>query len=482
VSLIVSAFAQTPDIRAALTPELSGRADTEIVWLRASEHNRLGGSCLAQVFGQLGDETPDVAAETLRTLFLGIQALHRSGGVLAYHDVSDGGLIVTAFEMALCSQQGLTLHLDTLEQAFAEEAGVLVEVTQAGLAQARSLGLQVLQVVARNADKHLRVQTGNTLVIDESLQVLHATWSRLAFEIQRHRDNPFTAEAEYDAVFELGRGLYAETTFDPSEDVAAPFLHLSKPKVAILREQGVNSQIEMAAAFSKAGFTAVDVHMSDLLAGRQQLQQFVGLAACGGFSYGDVLGAGSGWAKTILFNENLRQQFQTFFERSDSFALGVCNGCQMLAQLSSIIPGAEHWPRFTRNASEQYEARLVMVEVQDTPSIFLQGMSGSRIPIVTSHGEGFAEFRDEEQFNAAEKLVSMRFIDGTGQATEQFPLNPNGSPLGITGLTTADGRFNIMMPHPERVHRTVQMSWHPKDWGEDSPWMRVFRNARQWVA
>ena len=278
-------------------------------------------------------------------------------------------------------------------------------------------------------------------------------------------------------------GLAPVLTFDPAEDVAAPFIARgARPAIAILREQGVNGQVEMAAAFDRAGFAAFDVHMSDIISGRRRLSEFSGFAACGGFSYGDVLGAGEGWAKSILFNARARDEFAAFFARADTFALGVCNGCQMMSNLHELIPGAGHWPHFVRNRSEQFEARFVLLEVMRSPSLFFRGMEGSRIPVATAHGEGFAEFRDEAQRHAAQALIALRFVDNAGRATERYPYDANGSPGGITGLTTADGRFTILMPHPERAFRTVQMSWHPAAWGEDSPWMRMFRNARAWLA
>jgi phosphoribosylformylglycinamidine synthase len=299
--------------------------------------------------------------------------------------------------------------------------------------------------------------------------------------MQRLRDNPDCADEERAIRRDFAEpGLVPKLAFDPAQDVAAPYLNLGvKPRVAILREQGVNSQYEMAAAFTKAGFTAVDVHMSDLVAGRASLDQFKGFAACGGFSYGDVLGAGRGWATSILERPALREQFAAFFARSDSFSLGVCNGCQMLAQLKGLIPGAEAWPRFLRNRSEQFEARLSLVEVLESPSLFFQGMAGARLPIVVSHGEGRASFDGPEHQGLAQ--VALRFIDGQGRVAGQYPANPNGSPGGVTGLTSMDGRSTLLMPHPERVHRTVQMSWHPADWGDASPWMQLFHNARAWV-
>jgi len=312
---------------------------------------------------------------------------------------------------------------------------------------------------------------------------LQRAWSATTYRMQRLRDHPQCAQEEYDRILDAADpGLHARLSFDPADDIAAPFIATgARPHVAVLREQGVNGQIEMAAAFQRAGFEAYDVHMSDIIAGRVTLSQFHGLAACGGFSYGDVLGAGEGWAKSILFNPRAREEFEQFFNRSETFGLGVCNGCQMMSNLRALIPGASDWPHFVRNRSEQFEARFVMVEVPDSPSLFFAGMAGSRMPIATAHGEGYAEFRDTTHLNAARELVALRYVDNRGAPTTVYPLNPNGSPEGITGLTTPDGRFTIVMPHPERVFRSVQQSWHPAAWGEDGPWLRMFRNARRWL-
>ncbi|HEU5282443.1 MAG TPA: phosphoribosylformylglycinamidine synthase subunit PurQ, partial [Burkholderiales bacterium] len=318
---------------------------------------------------------------------------------------------------------------------------------------------------------------------DESGVNLQRSWSETTYRMQKLRDNPQCAQEEYDRLLDTGDpGLHARLTYDPSHDVAAPFIATGqRPRIAVLREQGVNGQIEMAAAFDRAGFTAVDVHMTDIIGGRVSLAGFKGIVACGGFSYGDVLGAGEGWAKSILFNAGAREEFEAFFSRGDAFALGVCNGCQMMSNLRALIPGAEHWPHFVRNRAEQFEARFVMVEVTDSPSLFFAGMAGSRMPIAVAHGEGHAEFGSEQQLAAARKLAALRYVDNHGRPGPGYPFNPGGSPEGITGLTTADGRFTILMPHPERVFRTVQNSWHPEEWGEDGAWMRMFRNARVWV-
>jgi phosphoribosylformylglycinamidine synthase len=329
----------------------------------------------------------------------------------------------------------------------------------------------------------VRIAVGGRAVLDESRIDLHRAWSATTHEMQRRRDNPQAADEEFERLVDAGDpGLAPVLAFDPDVDVAAPYIAIgARPAIAVLREQGVNGQVEMAAAFDRAGFAAHDVHMSDLLAGRRSLADFSAFVACGGFSYGDVLGAGEGWAKSILFNMRARDDFAAFFARTETFALGVCNGCQMMSNLHELIPGTAHWPHFVRNRSEQFEARLVLLEVQRSPSLFFRGMEGSHIPVATAHGEGFAEFADAVQLAAAQPLVALRFVDGRGAPTERYPHNPNGSPQGITGLTTADGRFTILMPHPERVFRTVQMSWHPDGWGEDSPWLRMFRNARTWL-
>jgi phosphoribosylformylglycinamidine synthase len=374
-----------------------------------------------------------------------------------------------------------------LRALFNEELGMLLQVRRedrsAVMTRLRAAGLGPLchEIGKPNNRDTIEVWRDATCVFSRTRAELQQVWSEVSWRIARLRDNPACADAEYERSADSDdRGLSLVLTFDPAEDIAAPFIAKgSRPRIAILREQGVNSQYEMAAAFDRAGFTAVDVHMTDLIEGRAHLSAFQGFAACGGFSYGDVLGGGGGWAKTILFNPRLAEQFAAFFARSDTFALGVCNGCQMMSQLAPLIPGAQHWPRFERNASEQFEGRTVMVEVLDSPSLFFAGMAGSRIPIANAHGEGRAVFASAEA--RAQAIVAVRYVDSAGRATERYPYNPNGSPDGITGLTTPDGRFTILMPHPERVHRTVQMSWRPPGLGEDSPWMQMFRNARRWL-
>jgi phosphoribosylformylglycinamidine synthase len=526
MSLVVSAFAPVTDARATLTPQLRmGQGETELVLIDlGAGRNRLGGSVLAQVYSQLGDAAPDLDdAGKLKSFFAAIQKLNAGGKILAYHDRSDGGLFATLCEMAFAARSGVTVYLDNLAfdpkqldvegherqtdvlagnladrilgALFNEELGAVIQVRKqdrdAVMKELRELGLsRESHVIGHpNATNDVRIVVNGKPVLAEKRTSLHRAWSEVTHHIQRMRDNPVCVDQEYDRILdESDPGLNAHLTFDPKEDIASPFLggpYIStsaRPKIAVLREQGVNGQQEMAAAFDRAGFAAFDVHMSDIIAGRVKLSDFKGFAACGGFSYGDVLGAGEGWAKSILFNPRAREEFEAFFNRTDSFALGACNGCQMMSNLKGVIPGAQNWPHFERNLSEQYEARLTMIEVQESPSILFAGMEGSRIPIVTAHGEGKAVFKDAAQVDAARFLVAGRYVDNRGKVSETYPYNPNGSPQGITALTTPDGRFNILMPHPERVFRTVAFSWHPEEWGEDSPWMRIFRNARAWVS
>ena len=498
LSLIVTAFAPVQDARRTLTPQLRldvGETHLLLIDLGAGK-NRLGGSALAQVFGAIGSEPPDVDDPArLRAFFGAIQKLARDNLLLAYHDRSDGGLFVTMVEMAFAAHCGVTLTLGgycetaacLLPSLFSEELGAVVQIRCADrgsvLAVLRDAGLGacVRFIGAPNLCDEVRVIHRGTLLLQEKRVDLQRAWSELSYRLQSLRDNPACAQQEFDRILDAGDpGLSCSLSFNPVENVAAPFINTGvRPRVAILREQGVNGQLEMAAAFDRAGFAAVDVHMSDILAGRVSLTGFQGAIACGGFSYGDVLGAGKGWARTILFNPCARDEFSAFFARGDSFSLGVCNGCQMLSALKELIPGAGDWPRFERNAVEQFEARFSMVELPESPSLFFAGMAGSRLPIAVAHGEGRAVFDSAEQ--QARALVVMRFVDNAGRVSEDYPCNPNGSQQGITGLTTADGRCTILMPHPERVFRSVQMSWHPADIGEDSPWLRTFRNARKWV-
>jgi phosphoribosylformylglycinamidine synthase len=522
VSLIISAFAKVNDASATLMPELfrdTPRADTELVLIDLGEgKNRMGASALAQVYAQVGDVAVDLNdANKLRGFFSSVRALSREKKILAYHDRSDGGLFVTLAEMMFASHVGVTIYLDALTYSeheadvdsydvtsasrklgendtvlaalFNEELGAVIQIHKADRAHVmqrlREAGLGACSHVIGhlNASDELHVIRATKPLLVEKRVDLQRAWSETSHLIQSLRDNPVTAKQEYDRILDIhDPGLNASLTFDPADNIAAPFIASNvKPKIAILREQGVNGQLEMAHAFTKAGFTAIDVHMSDIIAGRISLNDFKGFAACGGFSYGDVLGAGEGWAKSILFNQRARDEFEVFFKRDDSFALGVCNGCQMMSNLHEIIPGAENWPHFERNKSEQYEARTVLVEIRASPSILFAGMSGSRIPVATAHGEGQAVFRDQAQQDASRWQCAAQFVDNAGRATEQFPANPNGSPLGMTAFTTPDGRFTIMMPHPERVVLAANLSWHPSAWKNESPWMRVFRNARAWV-
>jgi phosphoribosylformylglycinamidine synthase len=578
LSLIVSAFAPVTDARRTLTPQLRTDCGESVLMLfdLGCGKMRLGGSALAQVYGETGSAAPDVEdAPLLRNFFGLVQKLNAEGKLLAYHDRSDGGLFVTLCEMMFAGRVGVTLDEladDVLPALFNEELGAVLQVRAADVEAVRAacdsagLGPHARVIGRLNADDRLHVMAGGAELYSAARTELRRAWSETTYHMQRLRDNPLCAEQEYDRILDAADpGLHAHLTFDPSEDITASLIPgpstegrretseanpspfgsgrvsdtpsgqeanpspfgrgrvsdpphgqitnpspfgrgrvsdpphgqitnpspfgrgvgvregFGRPRVAILREQGVNGQMEMAAAFDCAGFSAIDVHMSDIISGRVTLQDFAGFAACGGFSYGDVLGAGEGWAKSILFNSRARDEFSAFFGRGDTFALGVCNGCQMMSNLRELIPGAEAWPHFVRNRSEQFEARVAMLEVLPSPSLFLSGMEGSRIPIAVAHGEGYAEFRDAAAFERAQPLVALRYVDNRGNPTEYYPYNPNGSPQGITGLTTPDGRYTILMPHPERVFRTVSYSWHPQEWGEDGPWMRMFRNARNWV-
>jgi phosphoribosylformylglycinamidine synthase len=529
VSLIVTAFATLADVRPTLTPQLEASSDTTLVLIDLGKgRHRMGGSILAQVLGQVGHEVPDLdEAQDLVKLVDAVNALRSQGRILAYHDRSDGGLFAAACEMAFAGNVGVSLNVDllvtegdgisdsradfgdaknwasqvgprrdelTLKALFNEELGVVLQVPT----DARNEVMQVLREHGLSKFSHfvgktrlaaseievgkgeVQVWRDTKAVFSAKLADLHQVWDSVSWKICRERDNPVGADAEHSqAGAPTDPGLQFAPSFDPRDDVAAPFLNLARPRVAILREQGVNSHVEMAYTFHEAGFDAYDVHMTDLQSGRARLEDFKGFVACGGFSYGDTLGAGIGWARSIMFNDKLSSQFKTFFERQDTFALGVCNGCQMLAELADIIPGAEAWPRFTTNRSERYEARLSQVEVLESPSLFFAGMAGSRLPIAVAHGEGYANFA--RRGNKDKVIAAMRFTDHAGNATETYPLNPNGSPGGLTAVTTADGRFTAMMPHAERVFRNVQMSWTGGDKSEFSPWMRIWRNARRWV-
>ena len=521
LSLIVSAFAPIQDVRQHKTPQLrTDCGDTVLIFIDLGRgKNRMGASILAQVLEVSGDVAPDLDhADDLKNFFAAVTQLHQQEILLAYHDRSDGGLLTTLAEMAFAGHTGITINLDilamgdthaadwgdaknwtnqvaqrreddTLRALFNEELGVVIQVKQS----VQSTVMQIMRDHQLGACTHIIGKLNSRDVIEftrdakviysEERTQLQRIWTETSWQIARMRDNPTCADAEYNALLNADdAGMQVHLNFDPQQDITqtlAPAVLKQRPQLAILREQGVNSHVEAAAAFDRAGFTAIDVTMTDLLEQRVQLSDFVGFVAAGGFSYGDVLGAGGGWAKTILFNSYLRDQFTQFFARNDRFALGICNGCQMMSHLKELIPGAEHWPQFLRNQSEQFEARFAMVEVCESPSLFFTDMVGSRIPIVVAHGEGRAQFATQAQQQQAQ--VALRYIDHAQQITEQYPFNPNGSPAGITALTNSDGRFTIMMPHPERVFRTVQNSWHPDHWNEDSPWMRMFRNARCWV-
>ncbi|MCG7600753.1 phosphoribosylformylglycinamidine synthase [Halomonas sp. McH1-25] len=500
LTLNVTGFAPVTDALKTLTPQLrldQDESDLILIDLGGGK-NRLGGSALAQVYGQVGDECPDLDdAEDLKAFFTVIQGLNADDKLLAYHDRSDGGLIVTLLEMAFAGRGGLEIKLDWLiddgyaapSALFAEELGAVIQVnrkdTEFVLAQFAAAGIDTCGVIARpRYDDQVRVTLFEEPLLETTRALTQRTWAETSYRLQALRDNPDCAKSEFDDLLDLrDPGLSAEPTFDVNEDIAAPFVNTTRPRMAILREQGVNGQLEMAANFDKAGFESVDVHMSDILAGRVTLDEFKGLVACGGFSYGDVLGAGGGWAKSVLFNARAREQFTAFFARDDSFALGVCNGCQMLSQLKELIPGTDNWPRFVRNESEQFEARVSMVQIEKSPSVLLAGMEGSRLPIAVAHGEGRAEFRDSAHLRSMQGSgqIAVRYIDNYGQVTTRYPANPNGSPAGITGLTNDDGRVTILMPHPERVARAVTNSWRPQEWTQDGAWMRLFRNARVWV-
>lgn len=497
LSLVITAFARVEDVRRTVTPQLrTDKGDSALLLVDLGNgRNALGATALAQVYRQLGDQTADVHdAQQLAGFFNAMQALVADEKLLAYHDRGDGGLLVTLAEMAFAGHCGLDADIralgdDHLAALFNEELGAVIQVSadqreavEAVLAQH---GLQACTHYLGRVTEGDRVviRSGDKTVYSESRRTLRTWWAETTWQMQRLRDNPACADQEHQAKQqENDPGLNVNLTFAIDEDVAAPYIiKQARPKVAVLREQGVNSHVEMAAAFHRAGFDAVDVHMSDLLEGRRNLQDFHTLVACGGFSYGDVLGAGEGWAKSVLFNNQVRDEFEAFFNRPQTLALGVCNGCQMMSNLKELIPGAEHWPRFVRNQSDRFEARFSLVEVTASPSLMMQGMAGSQMPIAVSHGEGRVEVRDAAHLAELEHrgLVALRYVDNNGSVTETYPANPNGSPNGITAVTNASGRVTVMMPHPERVFRTVSNSWHPDNWGEDSPWMRMFRNARR---
>ena len=491
LSLIVSAFAPVRDVRRHLTPALQriDEASTLLLIDLGAAANRLGGSCLTQVYSRYGGETPDLdESSRLIQFFKVIQELSVKDLILAYHDRSDGGLLASVAEMMFAGRLGVSLNLsgsatDVLAMLFNEELGAVMQVAGSKAAEVREIlqdfDTDAIAIGQVEAEDRLIVCNDDDVVFEMSRITLQRAWSETSFRLQSMRDNPETAREEYERLLDAeDPGLNVHLNFDPSEKIAAALIGGARPRVAILREQGVNSQYEMAAAFMRAGFDTIDVHMSDLFEGRDELINYQGIVACGGFSFGDVLGAGGGWAKSILYHPRARDQFAEFFARSDSLTLGVCNGCQMLSHLRELIPGSAYWPNFLRNKSEQFEARLSLVEITDNRSIFLQGMGGCRIPIATSHGEGRASFFNPTDQAVAKSLVALRYVDNYGNIAEKYPANPNGSVEGICGLSNEDGRVTILMPHPERVARTMQNSWHPDEWGDDGAWMRIFRNAR----
>jgi len=498
VSLVVSAFAPVTDARLAVTPQLQlGEEANSLLLIDLGRGlDRLGGSCLEQVHGVFSERVPDLDEPAeLAGLFAAIQELAAAGQVLAYHDRSDGGLIVTLCEMAFAARCGLSLSFEAgvakdaaklRARLFAEEPGAVIQVAESQKAAVlaclanHGLAQRVSEIGNACGGHRLSIESEGKVLLSSDLRSLHQAWSETSFEIQKLRDHPLCAEQEFARTLHWDEPfLKPRLSFDPTHDPAAPYIaKRPRPAVAILREQGVNGQVEMAAAFDLAGFSAVDVHMSDLLEKRTDLSAFQGLVACGGFSYGDVLGAGRGWAASVLFHAELREQFARFFERTDRFALGVCNGCQMLSALREIIPGAASWPDFVANRSGQFEARLSLVRVPDSASLFFRDMAGSMLPVATAHGEGRALFGGLE---LPQTQIALQYVDASGLTVDEYPQNPNGSPAGITGLCNADGRITIMMPHPERTLRTVNFSWAPPHWPEISPWQRIFRNARQWV-
>jgi phosphoribosylformylglycinamidine synthase len=496
LSLIVSAFAPVQDVRKTVTAELKPVPDSVLILLDLGKgQNRLGASALAQVYNQVGATPPDLDTPAdMVNFFRAIQDLVSENLLLAYHDRSDGGLFVTLAEMAFGAHYGLRVQMDELGDEplailFAEELGAVIQISDRDIPRVNeilkrhNIDTLAFMLGSPSEDKTLTFEISDKIIYQTKVSNLKRVWSELTHEMQSRRDNAECVREEYDALKdESDPGLSFHLTYDPCR----PFsISVNRPKMAILREQGINGHIEMGAAFERAGFTSVDVHMTDLHSGRVNLANFSGLVACGGFSYGDVLGAGAGWARSILFNERLKDMFQSFFHRPDTFTLGVCNGCQMVSLLKDIIPGAEAWPQFTRNKIEQFEARYATVEIQTSPSILLTGMAGSRIPIPVAHGEGFTNF---SRTGSLAKIVdlnlaALRFVDNAGKLAERYPVNPNGSPSGLTGVTTRDGRVTIMMPHPERAFRAVQLSWKPQGLfkGEAGPWLRMFQNAREFV-
>jgi phosphoribosylformylglycinamidine synthase len=498
VSLIVSAFSPVSDARATLTPQLDLSQASRLLLIDLGKgKDRLGGSCWAQVHSLSGGMPPDLDSPgLLASLFAALREMKDQHLLLAYHDRSDGGLLLTLLEMAFAGHCGLRIDLgavaDPIAACFAEELGAVIQIPAARAGEASAilarngLGMLSRDIGEPAAGADIKVSANGGAIFADAREALHRRWSEVSYRMQELRDNPECAREEYSRLEDAeDPGLHASLSYDPNADVAAPFINSgARPAIAILREQGVNSHVEMAAVFTRAGFDAYDVHMTDILAGRVRLGRFHGLAACGGFSYGDVLGAGEGWAKSILFNARAREEFTGFFARNSTFTLGVCNGCQMLAALKELIPGAEAWPRFVRNRSEQYEARVALVRVPKSNSVLFAGMHGSVLPIAVAHGEGRAEF--DPALNAGalleRRLATLQFVDHRDQPTEKYPFNPNGSEQGLAGICSVDGRVTSLMPHPERVFRSVQNSWKPEAWAEDGGWTRLFRNARVFVA
>jgi phosphoribosylformylglycinamidine synthase len=496
LSVIISAFAPVLDVRKTVTPDIKPCAEgSQLILLDLGQgRNRLGASALTQVYQQTGDICPDLDdAALFKSFFKTIQSLLEKDAILAYHDRSDGGLLATLCEMAFAGRSGISCDLsnlgsDVLSVLFAEELGAVIQVSQSKLALIENTLIEhglagVSHAIGQpeNSESFIINHLGD-VVIEDSIVDLKRAWSETSYQMQKLRDNPECAQQEYDLILDNAKpSLFSNLSFNPKQDIAAKYIG-TRPRIAILREEGVNGQVELAAAFERAGFDAFDVHMSDILAGRISLSDFQGIAACGGFSYGDVLGAGEGWAKSILHSPRAFDEFSAFFNRSDSFGLGVCNGCQMMSNLFEIIPGATNWPRFVRNKSEQFEARTTMIEILDSPSFFFDGMQGSMLPVVVAHGEGRVEDRNSSSQNLLDKKQAcLRYVDAHGKASEIYPINPNGSSLGLNAFTNDDGRFTIMMPHPERIFRSIQNSWQSPDWSEYGPWMRMFRNARQWM-
>jgi phosphoribosylformylglycinamidine synthase len=494
----VSAFAPVTDIRQTLTPQLrvnSGSGKLYLLDLGRGQ-NRLAGSALAQVYRDLNGTVPDLdATSDLRNFFELIKGLRQAGALTAYHDRSDGGLLVTLLEMAFASHCGLKIDLpeavDALQFLFSEELGAVLQIAadQSEFAEqlASVLGFAecFIELASVTDDDEVSVTHSDAVLFSRARSQLQRQWASTSYEIQKLRDNSDCAQEEYDSLLlQDDPGLNVSLSFDVNDDVSAPYINKGvRPKVAVLREQGVNGQVEMAAAFNRAGFDAVDVHMTDLIMGRAKLESFNALAACGGFSYGDVLGAGGGWAKSILFNDQVRRQFEGYFANPNTLTLGVCNGCQMVSLLHELIPGADNWPRFERNRSEQFEARSSLIKIEESPAVFLRGMAGSQFAIAIAHGEGRASFKSSgsaEEFMAS-GCASIRYVANDGSKALTYPANPNGTFDALASLCSSDGRVTLMMPHPERVFRAVQNSWHPCHWQEDAPTMRMFRNARCWL-